>query len=96
VDRDYYFDEIRIAVKVGSGATLEDFRNVVRHEIGHALGLCHSNDPNDLMYPTYDSSTTNGDVYPSALDVGALLLIYKYDGFGLPNLSPEEIPSNYP
>jgi predicted Zn-dependent protease len=86
---------VRITVKVGPGATSEDFRNVVRHEIGHALGLGHSNDPNDLMYPTYDASKTNVDVHPSTLDLDALLSIYYQDGFGLPNLPPEQIPSSY-
>jgi predicted Zn-dependent protease len=95
VDRDGYFDKVRITVKVGPGATSEDFRNVVRHEIGHALGLGHNNDPSDLMYPTYDASKTDVDVKPSALDLDALLLIYYLDGFGLPNRSPGEIPPSY-
>jgi len=95
VDGDGFFDKVVITVKVGPGAGPEDFRNVVRHEIGHALGLGHSDDPSDLMYPTYDASTTNIDVLPSSLDIGALLTIYGNDGFGGENLSPAQIPTSY-
>lgn len=28
------------------------FENIVKHELGHYLGLDHYNDKNDLMYPT--------------------------------------------
>jgi len=95
-DRNGYFDKVRITVKIGPGATLEDFRNVVRHEIGHALGLGHEiTEEQDLMDPTYDASAINYDIYPSPLDIEALLYIYGTDGFGLPNLLPEEIPETY-
>ena len=95
-DRDGYFDKVRISVKIGPGAGLEDFRNVVRHEIGHALGLGHeTTDDSDLMDPTYDASAIGEDIYPSDLDIAALLHIYYDDGFGLPNIPPEEIPETY-
>jgi hypothetical protein len=96
-DKDGYVDKARINVKIGPGATSEDFRNVVRHEIGHALGLGHEvTSMQDLMDPTYDASAINTDIYPSDLDLDALLFIYGSDGFGLPNLSPADIPSTYP
>ncbi len=85
---DGYFDRVKITVKAGLGLDFADFRNVVRHEIGHALGLVHADDPTDLMYPTYDASAISSDKYPSALDINALLYIYGNDGFGPPNLPP--------
>ncbi|MEM3905971.1 MAG: matrixin family metalloprotease [Nitrososphaerota archaeon] len=94
---DGYIDKVKIMVKAGRGLDLADFRNVVRHEIGHALGLGHADDPNDLMYPTYDASAISEDIYPSStLDINALLYIYYSDGFGSSNLSPEDIPPTYP
>ena len=38
-----------------------DLFSVVLHELGHALGLGHSDNPNDVMYPYYRISSTLSD-----------------------------------
>lgn len=77
---------------------IEDFRTIARHEIGHALGLGHSddngNEPLDLMVPTLDFIGVNYDIHPSDLNLDAVLYIYGDDGFSGQNLSP--ITSSYP
>ena len=37
-----------------------DLFSVVLHETGHALGMVHTDDPNDVMYPYYRMRTTLG------------------------------------
>ncbi|MGY5148776.1 MAG: matrixin family metalloprotease [Candidatus Nitrosopumilus sp. bin_68KS] len=49
--------------------------DITRHEMGHALGLQHSSDPDDIMY--YKINTNNQ--YISECDLGALESLYRGD-----------------
>lgn len=87
-DSIFYKVVIEIYVSDISGDEI-DFMNIARHEIGHALGLGHEiTGEFDLMDPTYSVSRINTLIYPSTLDLKALLYIYYDDGFGLPNNFP--------
>lgn len=35
--------------------TVEEMSTIAKHEMGHALGLAHSTDPTDLMYPQFQT-----------------------------------------
>ena len=49
-----------------------ELETITRHEMGHALGLAHSTDPEDLMYPTVETNFP----YISECDLDAITLLY--------------------
>uniref|UniRef100_A0A8B9M6F6 interstitial collagenase n=1 Tax=Accipiter nisus TaxID=211598 RepID=A0A8B9M6F6_9AVES len=58
---DVHLDEEEAWTKDGRGYNLFI---VVAHELGHSLGLSHSNDPGALMYPTYSYTDPNEFLLP--------------------------------
>ena len=58
----YYIDKIN----------LEELKTLVRHELGHAFGLAHSTDPEDLMAPII----TTDYPYISECDLDAIIDLY--------------------
>ena len=68
--------------------TLSDQRDVATHEVGHALGLGHSNSTKDLMYPYYDLFSSQNAI--STLDLYGLATTFSW--VNNPS-SPQSIPN---
>lgn len=51
----------------------EEFKSILRHELGHAFGLAHSQNPDDLMYPEIKTNYP----YISPCDVYGIIELYE-------------------
>jgi len=52
----------------------EEFKSILRHELGHGFGLAHSQNPDDLMYPEIKTN------YPYISPCNVQGIIGLYDG----------------
>lgn len=69
---DMHFDDAETWSETGAGGTI-DLLSVAIHELGHALGLRHSSDPNAIMFPTYSGPNHN----LGADDIAGIQAIYS-------------------
>jgi predicted Zn-dependent protease len=70
---------VNLAVHTSHGVTLNegDMQNVALHELGHSLGLGHSNYTGDLMYALYTMGSPAEDV--STLDVYGVATVFAWE-----------------
>lgn len=63
-----------------TGVWLNDLVQVAAHEIGHALGLWHSQDPNALMHP---NATYTGQRNIAQDDIWGIRRLYGKENVGV-------------
>ena len=62
----------RVTIFSVNSLSMAALETIVRHELGHALGLAHSTAPEDLMYPTIETNFP----YISDCDIDAMEKLY--------------------
>jgi len=65
--------KISITIYDVNNLSKSQLSTIIRHEMGHALGLAHSTAPEDLMYPTIETNFP----YISECDVSAVVALYN-------------------
>lgn len=83
-----HFDDDERWVDSESESRNVDLLTVAAHEIGHTLGLAHSNDPDALMFPSYSGPHR----FLSNDDIAGVQSIYGVAS--APNPAPEAPPEN--
>ena len=80
---------VELAAQTYHGDTLNegDMQNVALHELGHSLGLGHSNYTGDLMYAVYSLGSPSKDI--STLDVYGVATVFEWE-----TISPIFYPVN--
>ncbi|MBI3842970.1 MAG: matrixin family metalloprotease [Thaumarchaeota archaeon] len=69
---DQYLTNVAIVIFDVNDLDDDQLKALIRHELGHGLGLGHSDDPDDLMYDTVN--TIHSSI--SECDIGALADLY--------------------
>jgi hypothetical protein len=80
-DANNFLTSATIVFDVGSPEAGTPYFKLALHEIGHTLGLGHTNDPNDIMYPNVDTA-----VGLSAGDIAGIQALYG------PETRPDDPP----
>jgi hypothetical protein len=78
VDTDLEFNADPLGINLGGEPGTPGFEaleNIITHEVGHFLGLAHSDDPEALMYFAYQSSRATDDLL-STDDIAGICAVF--------------------